>query len=212
MEVITLSGTIRQASGKSALSQLKKEGQVPGILYGKLESNVPCAISLKELNTKVKFPIRKNQIYRLGLEGENYLVFVKDWQLDPLKTHAWKHVDFFVIDEKKKVRVSVPIEFTGKCKGLLEGGILQPLVREVEVDALPNHIPQKIEVSVADLNIGENIHVNDLTPPENTQFHAPNNYALVTVAAPADEEEKKTDGEEPEGEAGATNGEEESKS
>jgi large subunit ribosomal protein L25 len=201
MELIDLTGLLRVERGKSEVRALKRSGFVPGVLYGNLPSkeNIHLKISRKELEGKVKFPIRSNQLYKFNLnktvgtstqDPQSFVVFIKDWQLNPLKPRWWEHLDLYAIDENKKVRVSVPLKFTGTAAGIKQGGILQPIRREVEVEALPRHIPELIGVIVDELMIGQSIHVNDLTPPENCAFYAPTNFALVTVAAPAEEEEK----------------------
>ncbi len=197
MEIIDLNGQVRSERGKSEVKKLKARGYVPCIMYGNLEDgrNINISIVRKELEMKVKFPVRQNQLYKFNLSGDvgketeqSMLVLIKDWQLDPLKTRHWEHIDFYAIDEKSEIRVSIPIKYTGEAEGVNQGGILQAIRRELEVDALPMNIPDSIEVSVSELNIGENIHVNDIESPANSKIHAPTNFALVTVVAPAEEE------------------------
>ena len=152
MEVIDLNGSLRTRRGKSEVRRLRIEGHVPGILYGNIsdKKSVNFQITRQELGNKVKFPIRQNQLYRFHIKNEkgdqSYLVIIKDWQMNTLKAKWWKHIDLYAIDEKQKVIISVPLKFTGKCVGVTNGGILQPVVREVEVETLPQNIPDDIEV------------------------------------------------------------------
>lgn len=196
MEIKELYGSLRKRLGKSEVRQLRSSGYVPGVLYGKWSrsENINCEVALKELNSKVDFPVRKNQLYRLCLKDETkkeeqFLVFLKDWQMNPLKNKCWEHLDFFVVDEKQKVRVSVPVAVVGKSKGVIKGGVVQIVCREVEVEGLPADIPETIPVSVEDLDMGQSIHINDISPAQRTSFHAPSNFVVVTIAAPEKEPE-----------------------
>lgn len=194
MEVIKLVGSVRTAHGKGEIRRLKQTGIVPGVVYGKLKQKqaIPIQISRKELTHKVKFPIRKNQLYSLALQGsevqkEEALVFLKDWQLDPVRTRWWEHLDFYAIHPNEKVSVLVPLKFVGVCKGVKSGGVLQPVRREVTILGLPMDIPEAILVDVTHLDIGRSIHVNEITAPEKCSIVAATNFAVVAVVSPEEE-------------------------
>jgi large subunit ribosomal protein L25 len=192
MEIIELSGQIRNVNGKSEVKRLRESNQVPGIIYGKTpqKDTIPFQINRKELSVKVKFPIRRNQLYKISLQGEKQqdaLVFLKDWQLNPIRDHWWEHMDFYAIDPKEKVKVPVPLRFTGKCVGITNGGILQTLKREVTLSGLPMDLPDHIEIDVTNLDIGRSLHVNELSPPDKCTIVATSNYALAAVVSPEEE-------------------------
>lgn len=195
MEVIKLVGSPRTAHGKGEVRRLKQMGQVPAVVYGKLnqKKTISIQISRKELSHKVKFPIRSNQLYSLAVEEggskskEEALVFLKDWQLNPTRTRWWEHLDFYAIRPEEKVRVLVPLKFVGMCKGVKNGGVLQPVRREVTVLGLPMDLPEVIEVDVSNLDIGKSIHVNEIPAPSKCSMVAATNFAVVAVVAPEEE-------------------------
>jgi large subunit ribosomal protein L25 len=108
-------------------------------------------------------------------------VLIKDWARD-IMTRLPLHVDFYEIDMKKSVRVKVPLHFTGKAKGAAEGGIVSPVIREIEVDCLPTAIPEFLEVDVTNLAIGESIHIEELKVPEGVTKHFSDNFTIVTCS------------------------------
>lgn len=193
MEVIKLVGSTRTAHGKGEVRRLKQTGFVPAVVYGKLnqKQTISIQISRKELGHKVKFPIRSNQLYSLAIENdgskEEALVFLKDWQLNPIRTRWWEHLDFYAIRPEEKVRVLVPLKFVGLCKGVKNGGVLQPVRREVTVLGLPMDLPDVIEIDVTSLDIGKSIHVNEILAPSKCNIVATTNFAVVAVVAPEEE-------------------------
>ncbi len=114
-----------------------------------------------------------------GVNGMH--VLIKDWDRDVL-TRLPLHVDFYEIDLKKAVRVKVPLHFTGKAKGAAEGGIVSPVVREIEVDCLPTSIPEFIDVDVTNLGIGDSIHIEELVVPDGVKKHFSENLTIVTCS------------------------------
>lgn len=189
MEVIDLIGSRRVVHGKSDVRRLKASDNVPGVAYGKTKDRATISLQLTraELRKKVKFPIRRNQLYKLQVDQDEMLVFLQDWQLNPMKTQCWEHIDFLAINEKEKVKVLVPLNFVGKCVGVTNGGILQPVRREVLISALPMDIPDSVDVDVTSLDVGRSIHVNDIPSPEKCAIEASTNYAVVAVVAPEEE-------------------------
>jgi large subunit ribosomal protein L25 len=143
------------------------------------------------------------------------VALVKEMQYHPI-TGEVIHTDLYEVDLTAKIQVNVPLHFVGKAVGVVRGGILQPIVREIEVECLPLDIPQFFNVEVSDLDIGDAVHIEDMQMPENVTAIYESNFALVTVvpptveeaptaaaapaegavAAPAAEEEKKEGGEE----------------
>ena len=99
------------------------------------------------------------------------------------------HADFYEVDLTARIEVSVPLHFVGKGAGVVRGGILQPIVREIQVECLPLDIPQFFNVDVSALDIGDSVHIEDLPMPEGVTAVYDSNFALVTIATPTVEEE-----------------------
>jgi len=112
---------------------------------------------------------------------------VKEMQFHPI-TGEVVHADLYEVDLTAKIRVQVPLHFVGKAVGVVRGGILQPIVREIEVECLPLDIPDFFNVEVSDLDIGDSAHIEDLTIPEGIKAIYESNLALVAVVPPTVEE------------------------
>jgi len=192
METVEMGAEPRTQIGKGPVRQMRRTGKVPAIFYGPKRSPLSVAIDAKEYATKVA-----------GLEGSTHLIklrssspdiadkltLIKDVQLDPV-SGAILHADFYEVDETATLRVDVPLHFIGKAAGIIEGGILQPLQREVTVECLPANIPEFIQVDVTPLNIHDVIHISALQAPAGVQLIFDSDVALVTVAPPTVEEVK----------------------
>ena len=115
------------------------------------------------------------------------VALVKEMQFHPISGDVI-HADLYEVDLTAKITVRVPLHFVGKAAGVVRGGILQPIVREIEVECLPLDIPQAFDVDVSALDIGDSIHIEELTIPEGVSAVAESNLALVAVVPPSIEE------------------------
>ena len=159
MEEHTLWVEPRQQTGKGVNRKIRKAGKIPAVLYGMGKSQAvvvdPTTVTRNLLNKDAR-----NWVYSIvdgALKGKNILI--KDWQVDPLSRRL-VHVDLLEIDVSKKIKVTVAINFTGKCIGVAEGGVLNIIERSIDVLALPNKIPKGIDVDVTSLAIGRSIHLS----------------------------------------------------
>ena len=184
----TLAVENRTVKGKAAAKKLRATGKVPGVLYGvgssldlTLDPRVVTNLLLSEGGTTNIFTLKGG-----GLDGKKAML--KDWQVDPL-SRKLVHVDLYEVDPKKKLGVTVKINFTGKALGLADGGVLNIVTRELAVRCFPDKIPGHIDVDVTALSIGDSIHLNDITLPEGVEVVSHNNDTLVTCVPPAKEEE-----------------------
>ena len=181
MKTIEVEVGSRTETGKGANRRLRRTGQVPAVLYGASKKNFSINAQTKKM-VQILTGHNENAIITLksadkGVNGKH--VLIKDWDRDIL-SRLPLHVDFYEIDLTKSVRVKVPLQFTGKAKGLAEGGIVSPIVREIEVDCLPTAIPDDIVVDVSGLGVGESIHIEELAVPEGVKKHFVDNYTVVT--------------------------------
>jgi len=185
METVELAAEIRATRPKSRRHELRRQGHIPAILYGPKTKATAIAISAVELRSRVSASARQ-RLMRLrssSPELNDRHVIVKDIQRAPVSGN-FVHADFYEVDLTRPLRVSVPLRFTGKSLGVAEGGILQPLVREVEVECLPLEIPEMIEVDVSALDIHNVIHVSAMTFAGNLKPIFDTDYPVVTVLPP----------------------------
>jgi large subunit ribosomal protein L25 len=169
---------------------LRRSGQLPGIVYGAGGADVAVAVELRAFErsglSRAGSHIVRCASADSNLDGD--MAIIREVQVNPLSGHA-VHVDFLRIDMSKPVDAFVPLSFVGKPAGAINGGILQPLRRELEVRALPDRLPNAIEVDVSPLDIGDSIHVADLKLAEGVEaLDIHENFTLVTVVPPAVEE------------------------
>ncbi|HET7501230.1 MAG TPA: 50S ribosomal protein L25 [Kofleriaceae bacterium] len=210
MEVGKLTVSLRERSGKGDSRKLRAQGKVPGVCYGasvdgRLEP-LPITLDVKQLRGALD-PVRKrNTVISLTIEGgatpRSLHALVKDFQVDAVR-HDITHVDLLAIDPDKEVRAEVPLEFTGKPKGAINGGQIRIVLRSLHVRAKPNDIPVKLGVDVSPLEIGDVIHVSAIELPSGVASVTGRDLAVVTCAAPEEEKVTTTEAAPAEGAAAA---------
>lgn len=175
----------RPTRPKSARHQLRREGRVPGVLYGPKTTPIAVAVNLVDLKNRVAHAasMRIMRLKSSASELDGKHVLVKDIQRTPVSREIL-HADLYEVDLNRPIRVEVPLHFVGKPAGVAEGGILQPLVREVEVECLPMEIPEFFEVDVSALGIHDVIHVSAMKFPPNVKPIFDTDYAVVSVLPP----------------------------
>ena len=203
-----LTGKIREANGKSAARKLRTDECIPAVVYG-LNDNVSLSINPKELSKLIDDKGR-NVLIELKVDGdsaENRNVVLKELQTHPLKP-GWVHIDFLEIDISKKIKVKVPIFLIGVSPGEKQGGIVNHIIRALEIESLPNAIPEKFEVDMSEVELNQMIRVSDLNLGESVQIvNDPNDIVLnVHLEKVKEEEPEGEEGEE--GEEGAEGAEE----
>jgi len=201
MASATLNGQIRVQGSKSAARKIRREASLPAVLYG-LKDNVSLKVNQKELG-KVMEKHGHNVLIALTIEGDSTQqrqVIVKDYQRHPLQTD-WLHVDFLEIDMHKKTRVLVPVKLVGHSPGEKQGGMVNHAVKEIEVECLPGDIPDVIEVNMADVKLGEVVHISDLKLSDKLEIMDDPGNAVVSVYVEKVKEKATEEVEEAEGAA-----------
>jgi len=159
MEQITLAFQERSELRKSASRRLRTSGRVPAVIYGQ---GAPLAISVDSHEFSTRFSsFGENTVIKLQSGKSVYEVLVKDYQ-DNLLTGQVQHIDFYHISATKALHTKVPIHVDGTAVGVRNGGLMETVIHEVEVECLAKDIPQGIRVDVTDLDIGSSIKVGDL--------------------------------------------------
>ncbi|MEJ2200481.1 MAG: 50S ribosomal protein L25 [Desulfuromonadaceae bacterium] len=179
----------RGKSGKGISRSLRREGRIPAVVYGRGLETSAISVVPKELEAVVATEAGWNTLITLKGEGaiDGKVVILKDMQLDPIRRDPL-HADFQVIDLSQKVHVMVPVHPVGKSAGEKIGGILQVIRKELEIICLPTAIPKAIDVDVTAMEIGDVLHVEDLTLPAGVEAPHEVNFTVITCTGHKPEE------------------------
>ena len=193
MDLIDLKATTRKEKGKSAVRSLRREQNVPGIVYGPKMDPLMLTVDMPDLDKIVRENGYSGVFLKLTVEGDSKkarTVMLKDVQMDTFAIDYY-HVDFQEIDMDTELTVTVPVEAVGECKAVKdEGAFLQVIRRELDVICKPSDTPEVIEVDISELEIGDSIHVEELDLGENVQIPFETNFTILTVVPPEAEEEE----------------------
>jgi len=185
METGELNCEKRAVKPRSTITALRRQGRVPAVLYGPGSPPTPVSVSGSELRDSLSTASHA-RIVRLksgasDLDGRH--VIFKEVQRAPVSGTVL-HADLYEVDLTRLIQVEVPLKFTGRARGVADGGILQPLVRALTVECLPLEIPEAIEIDVAELGVHEVIHVSAVKVPGNAQPIFDQDFAVVSVLPP----------------------------
>lgn len=174
-------------SGRANARGLRTKSMVPGVIYGAIEN---ANVSL-HVNDILKYNTRAYENALMNIKSNDSklngkVALIKKVSVNPLSRRP-EHVDLFALDLKKNVRVSVEIKVDGKPVGLAEGGLLNIVTRQVEIECLPTEIPEAIVVDVSNLNVGDSLHVSDVQVPEGVKMIS---RPELTIAAVVVQEEE----------------------
>jgi len=183
MKEAVLEAEVRSVTKKSDLKNLRAKGLIPAVFYGRKDKAVALAISAKKFN-EIIHSGGGNILVNLKLKDGSKTAIIKEIQRDMISQFP-VHVDFQAVSLKEKVQVSVPLHVVGTAPGVkLSGGILQHLMRELVIKCLPTQIPQKIDVDISNLQIGNVIAVKDLPKTEEVEVVSDPSAIIVNVVAP----------------------------
>jgi large subunit ribosomal protein L25 len=163
MSEIVVTAKSRDSRGKNEARRLRREGLIPGVVYGGKGENVAVAVDPKALQKVLRSEAGRNTILKLDIAGTGSTnAILKSWQVDPIRDH-FLHADFYRIAMDVAIRVTVPIQVRGEARGVkVDAGILELIMRAVEVECLPGDIPERIELDVSDLGLNGSLRVSDL--------------------------------------------------
>ena len=188
MPEIVVSAEKRTEKGKNVNRRLRVAGRIPGVLYGGSKEPVPVAVSPKDISAVLRSASGENTLFDLDLGGTRRKVILKEYQLEPLKGRLL-HADFYEVALDKTLEVKVHVEVTGTPVGVkVQGGILDFVTRELEIECLPTDIPEKIVVDVSELELGKHIRVSDLKLSDKLTMLTEPDIVIVHVVAPRAEE------------------------
>jgi large subunit ribosomal protein L25 len=186
---ITVAAEVRASRGKNEAHRTRSAGQIPAVLYGAYKDPVSIAVNPREIIRIIRSSTGYNTIFNLAIAGgETTPVMVVDQQVDPVKGNLL-HADFKRIDLTKRIRVSVPVTTTGEAKGVkVQGGLLEVITRAIEIECLPDEIPEGFTVDVTELMIGQAKRASDVALSGSMKLiSAPDTVIAHSVALRAEE-------------------------
>jgi len=205
MKSVSLNGIARVKLGKGFSKSMRKNGNVPCVIYGGgQESPVHIGVSENQLKKVIYTP----NVYKISItvEEKSYETIIRDIQFHPVNDNIL-HVDFLQLQDDKPVSIAVPVKLKGNSIGILNGGKLNLVMRQLTVTCLPTDLPDNIEIDISDLRIGQSVRIESLDI-KNVEFLHPNSLVVVSIktarAVVAEDEEiegESTEGESTEGES-----------
>jgi large subunit ribosomal protein L25 len=180
----------REDRGKNAARRLRRQGQIPAVLYGGKKETAVLAVNAKQVAGVFRSETGHNTIFTLRMNGDEEKVLLKDWQVDPAEG-TLLHVDLLRVAMDVRMRVKVRIHTVGEPEGVkLQGGVFEIVTREVEVECLPGDIPEEFKVDVSGLTIGKQLRAGDLSlDPKKVRLVTDPQRVLAHVVALKKEEE-----------------------
>jgi large subunit ribosomal protein L25 len=187
MERVKITAAPREEIGKSAAQHLRAQGLVPAVLYGRGREPLALKVDEKEMKATLAGGTYSTHIFDLQVAGgpkAPVAVMIKEVQRNPI-SRVLQNIDFHAISLTEKVHAQVPVVFTGEPAGLRQGGILERLHSEISVSCLPTKIPERIEVDISGMMIGDSIHARGLAIPAEVELLTSLEEVLVVLAPPA---------------------------
>jgi large subunit ribosomal protein L25 len=207
----------RTGTGKGAARQARREGAVPGIVYGGGKDPLPINMDFNKLLTRLRQGRFLSTLFNLKVDGhDDVRVICRSVQRDVVKDLP-THVDFMRLKQTSRVTLFIPVEFINhkEAPGIRKGGVLTVVRQEVELNVLAGEIPDHIEIDLTGLEVGDVIHINDVTLPKGSKPTVDRNFVIANISAPSslrsaegEESDSADEGEAPEGEAAESEAEE----
>ena len=193
MHTVALTAQVRKASGKGSARSLRRQSLVPAVLYGRDVESTLLSVSPSDLEKATSTASAENILIDLTItDGDsmrNQRAMIREIQVDPVKRNIL-HVDFLEISMDRQITVEVPVNLVGVPVGVGAGGMLQQVLRSVEMSCLPDRIPDILELDVSSIAMGHSLHVSDLRAPEGVELLSDPRLTIATVLAPKRVEEK----------------------
>lgn len=183
---------VEKRDPKASLSDIRKEGKMPAVFYGKKEESTPIALSYAVFEKTLK-DAGESTIIHLDGDGVDVDVLIHDVDLDPV-TDKPRHADFYAIEKGKKLEIEVPLEFVGVSAAVKTlGGVLVKVMHEIKIEALPKDLPQKLEVDISTLNTFDDVVLaKDIKLPTGVEIKVKEDEVVASVYEPKEEVEETT--------------------
>src|SRR5260221_13868820 len=186
-QTVALSATAREKTGKGAARQARFQKQVPAVIYGHGRATQPLMVDALSLEKALTGIEPESTLIDLTVDGKKARALIREIQRHPIRPDII-HVDFYEIHSGEKITLKVPVHLVGAPDGVRNGGgVLDQVTREVEIEVLPEHIPDRVELDVTALKIGDSLHVRDLSIP-NAEILTGADLTIAVVVPPRAEE------------------------
>ncbi|WP_253300046.1 50S ribosomal protein L25/general stress protein Ctc [Wolbachia endosymbiont of Chironomus riparius] len=185
-QVVSINAELRNVTKKKAMCLLRKEENIPGVIYGKGRENINLTLCAKEFSKQYKLGLLSAHLIELNISGKKEYAIVRDIQWHVVKDTI-QHVDFQFVDTNTEIKIDIPLSFVNenKAPGIKLGGILNIMCRSITIKCFPDNIPQVIEVDLSGKMIGQSIHINDVKLPEGADVvsHEEDNFTILTISS-----------------------------
>jgi large subunit ribosomal protein L25 len=181
-----LKASARNRVGKGSARALRREGNIPAVIYGDKQPPLSIALDANEVSKKLHAGGFLTHVATIDVDGDKIQVLPRDYQLDPVKDFL-VHVDFLRVSASSKITVEVPVHFLNQdvCPGLKRGGVLNVVRHEVELEVSVTDIPEYIEVDLKNANIGDSIHISAVNLPAGAVPTINRDFTIATIAGSA---------------------------
>ncbi|BCU76937.1 50S ribosomal protein L25 [Luteolibacter sp. LG18] len=180
----TLKAAPRARTGSGRLNQMRKEGWLPSVIYGRNTENVNLKVDAKTFAELLAHSTSDNILINLDVEGQGVrLAFLQSIQHDAISGAAL-HADFLAIDEKTEITAHIPVHLNGEPAGVKAGGVVEQYVHTLEIVCLPNDLPDTIEVDVTGLGVGASLHISELGLPKGVKATHAGDVVVAHVGVP----------------------------
>ncbi|TDQ66950.1 large subunit ribosomal protein L25 [Maritalea mobilis] len=182
-----LKAKARDRVGKGASRALRREGQVPAVIYGDNKSPLSITVTYKDAMKRIQQGGFLSQVITVDVDGENHRVIPRDYQLEPVRDFL-VHIDFLRVSKSSVISVEVPVHFLNeeKCPGLKRGGVLNVVRHTVELNCPADSIPEALEIDLSAAEVGDSLHISAVTLPKGvTPVITDRDFTVATIAAPS---------------------------
>jgi large subunit ribosomal protein L25 len=180
----TLKAVTRSGSGKGGARKLRASGLVPAVVYGRGDETLAISVDAHEARLLFQTISVENTLVDLSLDGESIQTLVREVQVHPYRPELI-HIDFYRVQTGVKLDLEIPVHLIGTPIGVkMNGGVVQQIIHELPVRTVPSLIPESFEVDVSELNVGDSIHVSDLTLPEGVEVKLDPDQTVCSIVVP----------------------------
>ena len=180
-KTLSLKAATRKRTGSGVLKQMRRDGELPSVVYGKGSENVNIKVNTKELTDLLAHSSSTSILIDLEIDGGSPLTaFLQSTQKNPLSGHL-VHADFLAVTKGMKISASIPVELHGEPAGVKSGGISEQLIRDLRISCSPKDLPERIEASIESLEVGDSLSIGDLDLPEGVEVSLASDVLVAIV-------------------------------
>ncbi|MGA0845878.1 MAG: 50S ribosomal protein L25 [Luteolibacter sp.] len=177
----TIKAASRARTGSGLLKQMRREGWLPSVIYGRGTENKNLKVDAKSFADVIAHSSSENIVVNLEIEGEGtHLAFLQAIQHDPI-TGAALHADFLAIDQKTEITAHVPTHLNGEAPGVKAGGVIEQYLHSIEITCLPDQLPESIELDISSLELGATLHIGDVNYPQGVRPTLPGDVVIIHI-------------------------------